>query len=54
MNRYEALFPKRQFLVLKSEDLFTNTPAVWNTIQKFLQLEAVPLNGPSESQCRQR
>ena len=43
MNRYEALFPKRQFLVLKSEDLFTNTPAVWNTIQKFLQLEAVPL-----------
>ena len=43
LDRYEALFPKRQLLVLKSEDLFNNTPAVWDSIQKFLKLKAIPL-----------
>jgi len=43
LDRYEALFPQRQLLVLKSEDLFNNTLAVWHTIQQFLNLEAIPL-----------
>ena len=43
LDRYEALFPSRQLLVLKSEDLFNNTERVWDTIQKFLKLEAIPL-----------
>ena len=30
-------------LVLKSEELFNNTAAVWETIQKFLKLGAIPL-----------
>ena len=42
LDRYEALFPQRQLLVLKSEDLFTNTSAVWEKIQAFLRLP-VPL-----------
>ena len=29
--------------MLKSEALFNNTPAVWHTIQQFLNLEAIPL-----------
>ena len=43
LDRYEALFPKRQLLVLKSEDLFTNTADVWEQIQRFLKLRSVPL-----------
>ena len=43
LDRYEALFPKRQLLVLKSEDLFTNTEHVWDCIQKFLNVKAIPL-----------
>ena len=43
LDRYEILFPKHQLLVLKSEDLFTNTEAVWEKIQKFLKLRLIPL-----------
>ena len=43
LDRYEALFPKRQLLVLKSEDLFNNTAHVWEQIQRFLQLSPIPL-----------
>ena len=43
LDRYEALFPQRQLLVLKSEDLFNNTAAVWDSIQRFLKLSAIPL-----------
>ena len=43
LDRYEALFPQRQLLVLKSEDLFTNTLAAWEKIQAFLRLRPVPL-----------
>ena len=45
LDRYEALFPKRQMLVLKSEELFTNTVTVWNEIQKFVGLRPIPLPG---------
>ena len=43
LDRYEALFPKRQLLVLKSEDLFSNTADVWEQIQRFLKLRSIPL-----------
>ena len=29
--------------MLKSEDLFTNTEHVWDSIQKFLNVKAIPL-----------
>tara|TARA_B100000674_G_C37812038_1_gene901557 strand:+ start:480 stop:1154 length:675 start_codon:yes stop_codon:yes gene_type:complete len=43
LDRYEKLFPKRQLLVLKSEDLFSNTGVVWERIQRFLKLQPIPL-----------
>ena len=43
LDRYEALFPKRQLLVLKSEDLFASTRHVWEKIQCFLELQPIPL-----------
>ena len=43
---YEALFPKRQLLVLRSEDLFSHTEACWQKIQAFLGLQQLPLPGP--------
>ena len=46
LDRYEALFPKEQLLVLKSEDLFLRTETVWKQIQHFLQLRPIPLPMP--------
>ena len=43
LDRFEKLFPKEQLLVLKSEDLFDHTEAVWEQIQRFLQLRSIPL-----------
>jgi len=43
LDRYEVLFPPQQLLVLKSEDFFTDTVAVWIRIQRFLQLRPIPL-----------
>ena len=43
LDRYEALFPSNQLLILKSEDLFQNTDMVWEKIQHFLKLRAIPL-----------
>ena len=43
LDRYEELFPKHQILVLKSEDLFTNTGVAWEQIQRFLKLRQIPL-----------
>ena len=43
LDRYEALFPSRQLLVLKSEDLFNNAADIWDSIQRFLKLTAIPL-----------
>ena len=47
MDRYEALFPHQQILVLRSEDLFHNTKEVWDQIQSFLQLQYQPLPNPT-------
>ena len=43
LDRYEAHFPRRQLLVLKSEDLFANTIKVWEKVQRFLKLRPIPL-----------
>ena len=48
LAHYEALFPRRQLLVLRSEDLFGATEACWQQIQAFLGLAAVPLPAPLE------
>jgi hypothetical protein len=43
LSRYEALFSRRQLLVLRSEDLFERPAATWRTLQRFLDLDRVPL-----------
>ena len=43
LDRHEAFFSSRQLLVLKSEDLFQETAAVWEQIQHFLKLRQIPL-----------
>ncbi len=39
MDRYEALFPSTQLLVLQSEMLFKDPNGNWDTLQRFLGLE---------------
>ena len=43
LQRYEALFPADQLLVLRSEDLFQDTARVWGRILRFLGVAAMPL-----------
>lgn len=43
LDRYEALFPRSQMLILKSEDLFENQAGIWEQIQRFLKLRQHPL-----------
>ena len=43
LQRYEALFPAEQLLVLRSEDLFAEPERVWGQVLTFLELEPVPL-----------
>ena len=38
LDRYESLFPSKQILIVKSEDLFDDTEKIWKQIQKFLNL----------------
>lgn len=46
LERYEALFPSHQLLILKSEELFSQPDRVWNQLQQFLGLASHPLPGP--------
>ena len=39
LDRYEALFPKNQILVLQSEMLFQHPEPTWERLQQFLGLE---------------
>lgn len=48
LSRYEQNFPPDQLLVLRSEDLFQNTEALWPRIQSFLHLDIHPLPVPLE------
>lgn len=43
LRRYEQLFPPRQLLVLRSEDLFSQPQQSWDRIQRFLGLRPLPL-----------
>jgi len=43
LSRYEALFPRRQLLLLRSEDLFERPAVSWRRLQRFLGLTRVPL-----------
>ena len=43
LQRYDALFPAEQLLVLRSEDLFNNTETIWTQLQNFLGLAHEPL-----------
>jgi hypothetical protein len=43
LSRYEALFPRRRMLLLRSEDLFQRPVRVWGQMQAFLKLRPVPL-----------
>ena len=57
LARYEALFPRRRLLVLRSEDLFGATSgatkACWERIQAFLGLDPLPLPSPLDDAQRQ-
>ena len=48
LERYEALFAPEQLLVLRSEDLFSASERIWERIQAFLGLAAMPLPAPLE------
>jgi hypothetical protein len=43
LSRYEALYPQRQILLLRSEDLFQRPQRVWRRLERFLGLVPVPL-----------
>lgn len=42
LERYEQTFAAEQLLVLRSEDLFDDGANVWNRVQEFLGLDAIP------------
>lgn len=46
LERYRVLFPAHQLLVLRSEDLFTNTEDCWNQLLAFLGAPPLALPGP--------
>jgi hypothetical protein len=43
LERYEALFPAEQLLILRSEDFFSDPAPLWRQLLAFLELETVPL-----------
>ena len=45
LNRYEALFPREQMLILRSEDLFTISERIWLVLLRFLQLKPITWPG---------
>ena len=44
LDRYEALFPREQLLILRSEDLFSTPERVWQELLSFLELK--PMDWP--------
>ena len=44
LDRYEALFPREQLLILRSEDLFSTPERIWQKLLSFLELK--PMNRP--------
>ena len=39
LDRYEALFPRHQLLILRSEDLFQHVEQIWPRLLEFLDLD---------------
>tara|TARA_B100001093_G_scaffold118624_1_gene111218 strand:- start:1675 stop:2424 length:750 start_codon:yes stop_codon:yes gene_type:complete len=52
LDRYERLFPARQLLVLRSEDLFEQPDQIWLQLLQFLKLPIQPLPQPLPHQNR--
>ena len=46
LDRYEALFPSDQLLILRSEDLFAQPEQVWDRLLHFLGVPSIDLPGP--------
>ena len=46
LQRFLQLFPKRQILLLRSEDLFSRTEQCWDTLLKFIGAAPLPLPVP--------
>ena len=44
LDRYEALFPCEQLLILRSEDLFSTPERIWQQLLSFLELK--PMDWP--------
>ena len=44
LDRYEALFPREQLLILRSEDLFSTPERIWRELLSFLELK--PMDWP--------
>ena len=44
LDRYEALFPREQLLILRSEDLFSTPERIWRKLLSFLELK--PMDWP--------
>jgi hypothetical protein len=44
LDRYEALFPREQLLILRSEDLFSTPERIWQELLSFLELK--PMDWP--------
>ena len=44
LDRYEALFPREQLLILRSEDLFSTPERIWRQLLSFLELK--PMDWP--------
>tara|TARA_B100000674_G_scaffold60527_1_gene42003 strand:- start:423 stop:1154 length:732 start_codon:yes stop_codon:yes gene_type:complete len=45
LDRYEALFPPEQLLILCSEDLFAKPEQIWHELLRFLKLKPIPWPG---------
>ena len=41
LDRYEALFPREQLLILRSEDLFSTSERIWEKLLSFLELKSM-------------
>lgn len=48
LSRYEALYPRRQILLLRSEDVFQRPRRVWRRVEQFLGLPRAPFPQVSE------
>lgn len=53
LKNWFKFFPRNQFLIIKSEDFYSNTPHVYNTVLKFLELPEFKLQHYKQFKMRQ-